>query len=435
MNILAINPWIYDFAAYDFWLKPYGFLVILTYLKNKGINVDYIDCLDKKITKADFGRGKYPAQIIEKPSIFKQIPRHFKRYGISIDELKGALKKTNYDYILITSSMTYWYPAIIDLIKILRAKFGASKIILGGTYATLCYGHAKKTTGCDFVFKDSSLKEFFSLLNVDFNYTQFYSTLPSYEDFYTTLDYVVLRTCWGCPFDCSYCAIKELFTGFFRVPHKKVIEFIAKYHQSGIKNFILYDDAFLYEPNYAKQLLRQIINLKLDIHFHTPNALHLKFLDKDIACLLKKSNFINPHFGLETLNPYLQKLWGDKVNKSDLRRGVNLLKKGGFRKGEFSVYLLLGYPNQNLEELKKEVDMLHCLGAKVSLAEFSPVPKTKIFQNYKDNFNEPLSHNNSVFGSFQQDKIKDFWEIKNYVRQLNKELSLGNKGVISDIKS
>ncbi len=84
MNILAINPWIYDFAAYDFWLKPYGFLVILSYLQKYGINIEYIDCLDEKISIATFGRGKYPNTEVEKPAIFKSIPRYFKRYGIRI---------------------------------------------------------------------------------------------------------------------------------------------------------------------------------------------------------------------------------------------------------------------------------------------------------------------------------------------------------------
>jgi len=27
-NILLINPWIYDFAAYDFWMKPLGLLTL-----------------------------------------------------------------------------------------------------------------------------------------------------------------------------------------------------------------------------------------------------------------------------------------------------------------------------------------------------------------------------------------------------------------------
>jgi radical SAM superfamily enzyme YgiQ (UPF0313 family) len=423
MNILAINPWIVDFAAYDFWLKPYGFLVILTYVKNKGVSVEYIDCLEKKITWGTFGRGKYYSEIIEKPACFKNIPRFFKRYGILPQDFENMIISKKADYILITSSMTYWYPAINELIMILR-KYFHSPIILGGTYATLCFRHAKENIKCDFIFENKNLKDFFELLKISFNFNEFYSTLPEYENFYSRMDYVVLRTSWGCPFSCSYCAIKRLFPyDFFRIPQEKVINFILKYYQKGIKDFVLYDDAFLYQKEYAKGLLKNIIKLNLKIRFHTPNALHIKFLDEEIAYLLKKSGFVNPHFGLETLDPILQKKWGDKVNKEDLLRGINFLKKGGFQDGEFSIYLLLGYPNQNLEELKEDVDFLHSQGAKVSLAEFSPVPQTEIFKEYKDILKEPLLHNNSIFAFYYKEKIKDLWEIKNYVRKLNKKFN------------
>ena len=131
MNILAINPWIYDFAAYDFWLKPYGFLMMLTYLKDKGARVDYIDCLDKKSSEGTFGRGKYYNEIVEKPASLSTIPRYFKRYGIEIDSFTNCLENLNPDYILLTSSMTYWYPGIIKAIEILRDKFPRVPIILG----------------------------------------------------------------------------------------------------------------------------------------------------------------------------------------------------------------------------------------------------------------------------------------------------------------
>lgn len=428
MNILAINPWIYDFAAYDFWLKPYGFLVILNYLKESGINVDYIDCLDKKITEATFGRGKYPNEIAEKPAVFKSIPRYFKRYGISLKDFEAKIPEKRFDYILITSSMTYWYPGIIEVVNILRKKFPAAltKIILGGTYATLCYEHAKNITGCDFVFSNEYLENFFQTIGVSFNYDRLYKSLPVYENFYPKLDYVVLRTSWGCPFNCNYCAIKKLFPGFFRLPEAKVLDFIKKYSAKGIKDFVLYDDAFFYEPDYAKAILKKIDELKLNINFHTPNALHLRFLDKELASLLKVTGFRNPHFGLETLDASLQKIWGDKVNQEDLTKGINLLKAAGFKNGEFSVYLLLGFPHQNLDDLKKDVDFLNSLGARVSLAEFSPVPGTTLFKEYPHDFNEPLLQNNSIFGFHKLAKdsngIRDFWEIKNFVRELNKKL-------------
>jgi hypothetical protein len=75
-----------------------------------------------------------------------------------------------------------------------------------------------------------------------------------------------------------------------------------------------------------------------------------------------------------------------------------------------------------LENLRKDVEFLNSLGARVSLAEFSPVPGTKIFGEYTRDFEEPLLHNNSIFGFFRQGKIEDFWQIKNHVRELNKKL-------------
>ncbi|MBD3380022.1 MAG: B12-binding domain-containing radical SAM protein, partial [Candidatus Omnitrophica bacterium] len=46
-NILIVNPWIYDFAAYDLWMKPWGLLKISSILKRNGFGVDLIDCLDR----------------------------------------------------------------------------------------------------------------------------------------------------------------------------------------------------------------------------------------------------------------------------------------------------------------------------------------------------------------------------------------------------
>ena len=421
MKVLAINPWIYDFAAYDFWLKPYGFLVILSYLKKKGVEVEFLDFLDNKITRDSFGRGKFYSEIIHKPDVYKAIPRYFKRYGKPLKEVERLIANKRSDFILITSSMTYWYPAVNDAVNMLKQCIGPTPIILGGTYATLCLEHAQKNINCDYVFKNTQLKDFFEVLKVEYEPEELYSCLPSYEDFCKKLDYVVFRTSWGCPLACSYCANKKLFEGFVRIPQERIVEFIRKYYDKGIRDFVFYDEALLYENEYIINLLKEITKLKLDVRFHTPNALHIRFLNKEIAHLLKASGFVNPHFGLETLNDRLQRLWGDKVNKEDVVRGIKLLKQAGFKGGQFSMYLLLGYPGQDLSSLKEEADFLHSRGSKVSLAEFSPTPETEMFKEYKDKFSEPLLHNNSIFSLFPDDKLDKFYKIKNYVRNLNKQ--------------
>ncbi len=46
-HVLCVNPWIHDFAAFDFWLKPLGLLTLAGMLRQAGIRVSFIDCLDR----------------------------------------------------------------------------------------------------------------------------------------------------------------------------------------------------------------------------------------------------------------------------------------------------------------------------------------------------------------------------------------------------
>lgn len=424
MRVLAINPWIYDFAAYDYWLKPYGFLTLLTYLKNHGAQIDYIDCVEEKITHEKFGKGKYFSEIIPAPAVYKKVKRHYKRYGISVEKFKTLLPQEKPDYILITSSMTYWYPVITDIIKIVREDFPDVPILLGGGYVTLCYDHAKKTFPDISVFANKELDKFFDLVKIPFDPQTFYATLPDYQSFYKTSEYAVMRTSWGCPLNCSYCAVNRLFPEFIRIPQEPVVDFIQKYAAKNIQDFVLYDDAFFYNSDYAKTLLQKIERLNLGLRFHTPNALHFRYLDQELARLLKTTGFVVPYFGLETMDENLQKEWGDKINYTLLQNGVDLLKQAGYKNGEFGAYLLLGYPHQDLEQLKIDVVKLHKLGVHISLAEFSPVPGTSLFKDYPQSFvDEPLLQNNSIFGYFHADKIQEFQVVKNLVKALNQNFA------------
>jgi hypothetical protein len=84
-RLLLINPWIYDFSAFDFWSKPIGLLYIASYLRKIGYVVDYIDCLDrnnafllKKIKKdklkiKENGTGHLYREKVEKPEILKDM--------------------------------------------------------------------------------------------------------------------------------------------------------------------------------------------------------------------------------------------------------------------------------------------------------------------------------------------------------------------------
>ena len=86
-NILLVNPWIYDFSAYDFGIKPVGLLRIGEFLRRKGAKINLADCLEGCSRQNDeYGFSKIRKEKIEKPEILKNIERPYFRYGISIQE-------------------------------------------------------------------------------------------------------------------------------------------------------------------------------------------------------------------------------------------------------------------------------------------------------------------------------------------------------------
>src|SRR5262252_10209935 len=82
-RILLVNPPIYDFSAYDFWLKPYGLLRVAGYLRGQAelALFDYLDRFhplappDQPQRSDVWERGAFYAQSAAKPALFANIPR------------------------------------------------------------------------------------------------------------------------------------------------------------------------------------------------------------------------------------------------------------------------------------------------------------------------------------------------------------------------
>jgi len=156
-NLLLINPWIYDFAAYDLWSKPLGLLYIASFLRKFNFNISYIDCMDKydfgwqpKVRR--FGQGNFYRTEIEKPDILKHIPRKYCRYGIPEKSFKERLSALPVpDAILLTSIMTYWYLGPKRAVELVREIYPGIPVIMGGIYATLMPEHAMRTVKPDHI--------------------------------------------------------------------------------------------------------------------------------------------------------------------------------------------------------------------------------------------------------------------------------------------
>ena len=85
MKILFVNPPVYDFSAYDLWSKPLGFLKIIDLFLKNGYEIFYFDFMDRnhkfyqnlKVKKNEYGCGSYYYEVIDKPEIYKDVPRRY----------------------------------------------------------------------------------------------------------------------------------------------------------------------------------------------------------------------------------------------------------------------------------------------------------------------------------------------------------------------
>lgn len=419
-NILLINPWIYDFAAYDLWAKPLGLLYLASILRNYGYEVNFIDCLDryhpslpKSFKTKRYGQGKYYAEEVEKPPIYRNIPRKYKRYGLPLKIFESELESlpTKPSAILITSMMTYWYLGVFEVIKIVRNYFKNVPIVLGGIYATLCYSHAQNYSGADYVIKGRNTLEVLKLVDNLTNRMNDYSNFPQHLDDFPypaydlvrNLEYVCILTSQGCPYKCTYCATNLLTPTFIQRNPIKVADEIEYYYKKfKVKNFVFYDDALLIDAErHLCVILDEVEKRGIKCYFHTPNGINVSFITREVASLLFKSNFKTIRLSFETSSPRLQKTTGNKVTNQNLEEAVKNLSLAGYKTKDIEVYVMTGLPGQLYEEVEDTIKFVSKIGATVRLVEFSLIPGTKEWNRAVGEFgfdpnSDPLLHNNSI---------------------------------------
>ena len=421
-RFLLVNPWIYDFAAYDLWAKPLGLLYIASLLLREGWEVNYIDLLDPyhplleglplkpPKRKAD-GRGHFYREEIEKPPPLEGIPRRFYRFGMPEEIFRRYLSSLSPpDLILLTSGMTYWYLGVRETIKVIKEFFPSVPVILGGIYATLCHDHAQRISGADIVLGGLGERALFDLIGEILDLTP--SSLPDPLDLdslpypafhlYRRLDYVTLLGSRGCPFRCPYCASPLLYPAFRRRDHHRVIEEITFwYEEKGVRDIAFYDDALLLSPQrFILPLLRGVISCRLDVRFHAPNGLHPRGVTEEVAELMRAGGFSTIRLSLETSLPHRQREMGAKVTNEEFERAVRNLHKAGYSPSEIGTYILVGLPHQRKEEVVESIRFVQGVGARPYLAEYSPLPGTPLWQEALTAspfpLEEPLFQNNTL---------------------------------------
>ncbi len=440
MKALLVNPWVYDFACYDLFNKPLGLLEIAALLKESGFSVELVDAMDRfdpglasflAGNAAKFRKkpcGNYYSVEVEKPDVFRNVPRKYKRHGMPETLFRSILKKVPHpDLILVTSGMTYWYAGVFEAIAILKREFPGVPVVLGGIYATLCHGHAMEHSGADFVHMGTDLTNVASLLSKisgrEVKATREYYS-PAYE-LYPKLEYATLRTSNGCPYKCSYCAWHLLNPKYRRNDPSLVVEEICRIQSSfKVNDFAFYDEALLYRAGeHIEPIIKGLLDHGVKARFHTPNGLHARYVTERLARLFKVCGFVEPRLGFESQDAFRQMATGGKVSNDELGRAIQALVSAGYSSFQIGVNILIGLPGQRASEIEDSIHFANKFKVRVHLEEYSPVPGTDYFKRCGiPGDADPLIHNNSAFPLHSSDKQAEFKRLKELNQKLNKEI-------------
>jgi len=402
-QILLVNPPIYDFSAYDFWLKPYGLLRVAGYLRGQA-QLSLFDYLDRFHPLAPshpaqrpgtWERGPFYAENVPKPVPFAAIPRTYRRYGLPRSLFQTMLAAAGpFDVALIQTVMTYWYPGVQEVIADIRAYSPQTTIVLGGVYATLCPQHARRL-GADLVIDRAHLDPIWELLRC----TPQLQEVPLWEA-YADLRVGILKLADGCPFKCTYCSVPQVSPPFAARPLEPMLAELAWLRQCGAQHIAFYDDALLFKPDQILlPFLRQVMQRGLEAHFHTPNALNARFITKDLARCMVQAGFRTFYLGFESSAYTWQRHTGGKVYAHELEQAVEHLVSAGADIRQITAYLIMAHPQTDQQDIEASMHFAHRLGLQLMLSEFSPIPGTPDGERCRQwvDLDEPLWHNKTVF--------------------------------------
>lgn len=181
-------------------------------------------------------------------------------------------------------------------------------------------------------------------------------------------------------------------------PTKECLEEARHLAQLGAQHVVFYDDALLFHASEGvAPFLEALAHERLEISFHTPNALNARFLTRDLARLMVKSGVRSFFLGLESSSSEWQAATGGKIRSHEFSEAVANLKEAGAR--FIAAYIIAGHPDSEPRQVEDSMHFAHKLGVRIMLAEFAPIPGTPDGERCRDwvDIDEPLSHNKTAF--------------------------------------
>lgn len=335
---------------------------------------------------------------------------------------KPAVKKAINDAITTCnpeviglSAMTFQYDTLLRIATYIKSKHSHIKIVIGGYHATLMYKEITENNDIflpvDFLVRgegeitfrelirelDKQSPNFQAINGLSFRNQDLWMHNPeraladlahlplpnracrldhSFHLLNTPLD--VLETSRGCPNNCKFCCITQMYGHSFRpFPIERVIKDLKNIKANGSQAVFIVDDNITHSTNHFKSVCKAIIDNNLnDIIYITQVAAAGIANNPDLVQLMDEANFRIIFVGFESMDPNvlrsLKKPTSPKINK----QAAALLRK---HKMAIVAGTIVGFADDTKETIKKQLRQIRSLiPDSIYVQYITPYPKTAL---------------------------------------------------------
>jgi len=227
--------------------------------------------------------------------------------------------------------------------------------------------------------------------------------------------YIPILTSRGCPYDCVFCSVTQMFGKKYRFRSSgNIIEEIELRISQGFRRFFFSDDNFTADRERIKILLEEFLRRKLSFRWTAQVRVEVA-KDTELLKLMSRTNCRLLMIGFESINPETLKLYKKHQGLDDIRYCINRLAEQNIRVHGFFV---LGSDADDISTIERTVRF--CRITKLNTVQFailSPIPGTRLFEQLSSQgriFTKDWSLYDGTHVVFEPKKLSAF-ELQNKV--------------------
>jgi radical SAM superfamily enzyme YgiQ (UPF0313 family) len=189
---------------------------------------------------------------------------------------------------------------------------------------------------------------------------------------------VPVMTTRGCPYNCDFCCVHDVFGR--KIRHFPIKNVVRDIQDSGGKTFLFLDDNIIGDPKYAKELFRAIKPMNI----RWAGQASISFVkETEMMQLAAESGCKGLYFGLESVSKsQLQTMRKTPKDLEHVEEAIKRVKDFGIH---FHASMIFGFDNDTTDVFPETLDFLNRNRvSSASLNVLTPYPGTQTYQNLKD---------------------------------------------------